>query len=203
MVKILVLMMVMALTLAGCSTPSFAVKEVDNRFSDSNVRTFVGENNRISTKSIAGGSHIDSSGVYIDPFARTDSTTGKLLVLGFNVVNRTSYDTVFGSPNSFGVIEKMVFRFTNGELISLPMSDQDTRSSDTISYNSLLGSAGYGLWEGASTIISRSDYERIADADSIAVQIIGSKRSMVYEVKDIAPAFLANLRQFRNSYIRQ
>ena len=198
LIRLLVLMMTLAL--AGCSTASFTVKEIDNRFNESSVTTFVGENNRVSTKSIAGGIHIDSSGVYIDPFARTDSTTGKLLVLGFDVVNRTSYDTLFGSPNSFGVIERMVFRLTNGKLISLPMSDQETRSSETVSYNSLMRSAGYDLWEGASTTISRNDYERIADADSIVVQIIGSKRSMIYEVEDIAPAFLTNLRQFRNFY---
>lgn len=191
-----------SLTPLGCSTPAFIVKEVDNRFSENKNQLFVSENNRVSTRSIAGGIHIDNNGVYIDPFVEKDLSTGEPVVLGFNLVNKTNYDTLMGDPNSLGTIEKIVFRFSNGELVSLPTIPGGTQSADTITYNRLGGYAGYDRWETAVAMLGTDEYDRIADADSVAVQIIGSRRSTIYETEDIAPAFLTNLRQFRNSYIR-
>lgn len=73
--KGLILAIMTALALSGCGAGKFAVKPADTRFSENKDPVYLSENNRISTKSIAGGIHIDDKGVYLNPFVAKDADT--------------------------------------------------------------------------------------------------------------------------------
>ena len=190
-----------AFALTGCMTPKFAVKEADTRFSENKDPLYLAENNRISTKSIAGGIHIDEKGVYLNPFVSKNRDTGNIVLLGLNIVNKTDYDTTHGGVNQLGIIREVVFRFSNGDLITLNVSNQENRSSDTVSYNSVARYASYDKWETGAIRVSEEQLKKLATANSVSCKITGSKQSVVYEEKDVAPEFLANINQFYKSYV--
>lgn len=199
--KKLVIVFFVTFALTGCITPKFAVKEADTRFSENKDLLYLAENNRISTKSIAGGMHIDEKGVFLNPFVSKSRDTGEVVLLGLNVVNKTDYDTTFGGVNQLGVIKEVVFRFPDGELITQNVTGQENRSSDTISYNSIVQSASYDKWETGAIRITKDQLQKLASAKTVSCKITGSKQSVVYEEKDIAPEFLANLNQFYKAYV--
>lgn len=190
-----------SIILAGCATPKFAVEQADTRFSENKNPLFLAKNNRISTKSIAGGIHIDEKGVYLNPFVEKDDRTGQVTLLGLNIVNKTDYTTTYGGVNQLGVIQKVVFRLPDGGLITLDVTNQENRSSDTISYNTVAQYASYEKWETGVAAISKDEFAEIALADSLSCRISGSRQAAIYEEEDIAPEFLANLREFYNSYV--
>src|SRR5690625_1416342 len=105
-----------SLVIVGCASGQggmfgpgrFEVVEADMRFSNTGNEVFTSRNNRISSKSIAGGVHIDGSGVFINPVL-TRNSSGELLLLGFSIENMTSHDTTFGSPNRLGNIQRITF----------------------------------------------------------------------------------------------
>lgn len=200
--KGLILVITTALVLSGCGAGKFAVKTADTRFSENKNPVYLSENNRISTKSIAGGFHIDDKGVFVNPFVAKDADTGEVTVLGFNVLNKTSYDTIMGGPNQLGVIQEVVFRLENGEIITLDVINQENRTSDTILYNSVSRSAGYDKWESGMVTISKADFAKLASASSISAKISGTKQSAIYETGDVSAAFLANIKQFYENYVK-
>lgn len=189
-------------SLAGCVSPKFAVTEADTRFSEKKNPLFLSENNRISTKSIAGGMHIDEKGVYLNPFISKHRDTGAVLFLGLNVINKTDYDTTHGGVNQLGLIREVVFRFPSGELITLEVTNQENRSSDTIWYNSLAGYASYDKWETGSITITKQQLRQLASATALSCKIVGSSQSVIYEETEIAPEFLSNLKQFYETYVQ-
>lgn len=132
----IVILTIVAMALAGCTAPQFSVKEADTRFTENKNPLYLSENNRISTKSIAGGVHINKHGVYLNPFVKKDRGTGQVTLLGFNIVNKTDYTTMAGGVNQLGLIREVVFRLSDGQLITLKVTNQENRSSDTISYGS-------------------------------------------------------------------
>ena len=188
------------LSLAGCVSPKFTVTEADTRFSENKNPLFLSENNRISTKSIAGGMHIDEKGVYLNPFLSKHRDTGAVLFFGINVINKTDYDTTHGGVNQLGLIREVVFRFPNGELITLDVTNQENKSSDTIWYNSLAGYASYDKWETGSIAVTREQLRQLALATALSCKITGSRQSVIYEESEIAPEFLSNLKQFYETY---
>lgn len=198
----IVTLAIVAMALVGCAAPQFAVKEADTRFSENKNPLYLAENNRISTKSIAGGIHIDEKGVYLNPFAEKNRGTGQVTLLGLNIVNKTDYTTMTGGVNQLGLIREVVFRFPDGQLITLKITNQENRSSDTISYNTVAQYASYDKWETGIAEISEKAFEKLASADRVSCRITGSRQTAVYEEKDIAPEFLANLRQFYDSYVK-
>lgn len=191
---------IVVLALVGCAAPQFAVKEADTRFSENKNLLYLAENNRISTKSIAGGIHIDEQGVYLNPYVEKNRNTGQVTLLGFNILNKTDYSTMSGGVNQLGIIRELVFRFPDGQLIPLKVTNQENRSSDAISYNTVARYASYEKWESGIAEITKEAFAKLASADRVSVKITGSRRTVVYDEKDIAPSFLENLRQFQKSY---
>lgn len=70
-----------------------------------------------------------------------------------------------------------------------------------INYNSVTRSASSDIIESGMVTLSAKEYEKIISAESLAVKIQGSKRSAVYESKDISESFVPNLQQFYNLYV--
>lgn len=200
--KRVILVIFASVMIAGCATPKFAATEADTRFSENKDTLYLSENNRISTKSIAGGIHIDEKGVYLNPFVSKNKDTGEMLFLGLNVLNKTDYTTASGGVNQLGIIREVVFRFPNGDLIVLEVTNQENRSSDTIWYNSLAGYASYEKWETGSVLISKEQLEKLISASAVSCKISGSRQSVIYEEDDIAPQFLSNLKQFYREYVQ-
>ncbi|MBE0502350.1 MAG: hypothetical protein IBX47_13020 [Desulfuromonadales bacterium] len=188
--------------LVGCGVPQFSVKEADTRFSENNNQIYLSQNNRISTKSIAGGIHIDGTGVFLNPFLEKNRTTGELVFLGFNIINKTDYNSKYGGPNQLGIISDVVFLFPEGQLISLKVKNQENSTSDTISYNNVVGYASYNKWETGVVEISKKDFERLALTERFSCKITGTRQLVVYEEKDIAPVFKSNIKQFYDSYLK-
>lgn len=165
----------------------YEVKQVDTRFTEQKNLVFMSKNNRISSKSIAGGIHIDGSGVYINPIVVKSRETGTILLLGFSIVNMTSHDTAFGSPNTLGVIQKITFLLNGTKPIILPVKNSDIKWGETISYNTVTQSASSTIVESGFAFLSPEQYSEIISAESIAVQIQGSKRTATYEAKPAWP----------------
>jgi len=172
------------------------------RFSENNNQLFLAENNRISTKSVAGGIHIDDKGVYINPFVEKIKITGNIAVLGLAILNKTDYDTLYGGTNQLGLIREIIFRFPDGQLLKLKVNNQETKTDEKISYNAVTHSAAYEKFESGIVPINREDLERIASAQRFSCKITGSKNSVIYEEKDIEPGFQTNLKKFYSTYVQ-
>lgn len=192
----------LTLFITGCATPQFVVNEADNRFSENKNALFLSENNRISSKSIAGGIHIDNTGVFLNPFVEKDKDTGESVILGLTVVNKTDYDTTYGGVNQLGIIKEVIFRFTDGSILSLDAKNQENRTSDTISYNSVAKYASYDKWETATLLLTTKEFKKLATATSVSCKIFGSKQNVVYEEADISKTFLSNLNSFYTTHIK-
>lgn len=179
----------------------FAVEKADSRFSQSKNEIWVSKNNRISKRSVAGGIHIDRKGVYLDPFVEK-TRSGKIVALGFNIMNWTAYSTSYGRPNSLGRIQKVAFALDSGDPIVLKLSGQEIRTSDVSTYNTITRSAGHDVSETATGHISKTDFQRLINTRDLACQIVGTERSVVYEKKRISKYFLENLRSFYKSHVQ-
>ncbi len=200
--KGLVLAAVATFALTGCGPGKFAVKHADTSFSKNKNPTYIAENNRISTKSIAGGFHIDDKGVFINPFVSKDIPSGKIVLLGFSILNKTSFDTgPMGSVNQLGLIREVVFRLPDGKIVTLRVKNQEYQAG-IILYDTVSRRAGHDVWESGTAIISKTDFAKLASANRISARVLGSRQSMVYEEGDISPEFLVNLKQFYDTYVK-
>lgn len=188
---------------AGTFGPApFTVTQPDTRFAPTTDQAFIGHNNRISSKSVVGGVHIDAGGVYIDPGVIKDRNTGAVS-LRLLVTNRTDYSTNYGTVNQLGLLESLAFALPGGRTITLPISRADVLETDGIArYNSITNSASIGLRETGMAPITRQQFEDIVNAQTMAVRVRGSMRSVTYESNELAPSFVSNLRTFYQQYVR-
>jgi hypothetical protein len=69
------------------------------------------------------------------------------------------------------------------------------------SYNTVTKSASSTIVESGSALLSTEQYREIISANSVAVQIQGSKRTVTYEEKEIAKSFIPNLKDFFHQYV--
>lgn len=178
----------------------FSIKKSDNRFSESDSDIFTSSNNRISTKSIAGGTHIDDKGVFLNP-AAVKSSNGDLKGLYLQLINLTGYDTNYGSPNRLGAIESVSFVVDGQRPMVKKVSDSDSEWSSNTYYNSVSKSASSDIVESGRIALSLSEYEQVMVAKSLAVKITGDKRSVVYEQEDISTNFKLNLKTFFEAHL--
>jgi hypothetical protein len=189
---------------AGLFGPGkFEISQPDNRFSENKSEVWTSSNNRISKRSIAGGVHVDASGVFINPMVVKDPGTGKVIGLALNLVNVTSYDTAFGSPNTLGAMQEIAFLINETTPIVLPVEKGDSTWSDGVSYNTVTKSASSDILETGIARLTVEQYQQIIAAESIAVKITGSKRSVTYEAKHIAKTFIPNLQSFYEQKVKE
>ncbi|GAA0679173.1 hypothetical protein [Rheinheimera tangshanensis] len=190
------------LTLTGCAgqgglfgVGEFEIIETDNRFNPTGESLIISKNNRISTKSIAGGVHIDSNGVYVNPSV-TKSKDGGEISVSLLIVNHTSHDTAFGSPNVLGKPERISFLIDNGKLIELKIFDAEHEWADTRYYNSGTRSVYTQIMESGVAPLTKSQYREIMQAKNLVVKLVGTKRSVTYEASEISQSFQENLSLF-------
>ena len=182
---------------AGLFGPGkFEIVQADTRFDQSGTVVLSSNNNRISKKSIVGGSHLDENGVYVNPVVVKDTQSGRVLELALVILNRTGYDTTYGSPNTLGILQEIAFAPDAGAPIVLPVVGADAVWSKATAYNPLTHSASKDITESGVALLLPEQLQTIVSAKSVAVRIVGSKRSVTYEPKDLTPGFIANLRTF-------
>jgi hypothetical protein len=161
----------------------------------------VGQNNRVTKKSPVGGFYIGSEGFYLNPIVVKTRADGRVVDVGFMVENRTSLDTMYGSPNSLGKLQKIGFLLDGGRLISVSVTQQEQRLSDRIDYNTITRSASSDLDERGTLYLAAADMAALVAARSVAVQVQGSRQTWTIEEKDISRSFLQNLRDFYQQQI--
>lgn len=179
----------------------FKIEQTDDRFSTSGLATYVGRNNRISKKSVAGGVHIDGTGMFVEPLAIRRKADGALVSVGFYIHNETEYDTAYGSPNRIGVPQRITFLPNGGQPISITVENGGSKWGDRSSYNTISRSASSRIQESGFADLSIEQFQNIANATTLAVKIEGSERAVVYNERDISRTFLANLRTFNAAYV--
>lgn len=185
-------------------TPKFKVEQTDDRFSTDGLTTYSGIWNRISKKSLAGGVHIDSSGVFVEPVAIKKKADNSLIALSLFIHNEMSEDTSgMGGMLSLGRPAKITFLTGEGAPIALKIDNGTRNWSGLTSYNSITRTASTHVSETGFAEITPEAYQRIMDSPSLLAKIDGDKRSMTYEVKDISKSFQLNLREFWNRYVRR
>lgn len=189
---------------AGLFGPAkFEILQADSRFDESGNVVLSSRNNRISKKSIVGGTHLDANGVYVNPTVKRDRHSGQLVELGLVILNKTGFDTTYGSPNSLGIIQEIAFATDLGKPIVLPVIGGDFSWSETTSFNSVTQSASKDIEESGLAPLTVEQYEAIISAESVAVRIVGSKRTVTYEAKDLTPAFIQNLKSFLDEAVKK
>ncbi len=200
--KRLLMSVVILLGLVGCGPGQFTVKQSDDRFTENKNPLLISENNRISSKSAQGGVYVNDKGIYLNPFVEKSKTTNQVIALGFNVINKTDYNTMTGDIDQLGLLNEVVFRINDGQLITLRVAAAENTTPGTVSFNTVARYASSDKSETGIVSISRSDYEKLIGATAISFKIAGTKRSRVYEEKDISSSFLPNLRQFYQTYVK-
>ena len=187
---------------AGLFGPGkFKIEKIDDRFSTGPTVTVMGQNNRISKKSPAGGIYINDMGLYLEPLVVKNRSDGQIVRVGFFFHNETEIDSTYGLPNSVGVPQSIVFIVDGSKRVSTSFVQGGSAFGDGIQYNSISRSASSSLRETGLAYVSVEDMEAIAHAKSIAIKVEGSKQSVIYAEKDIAKAFLPNVAAFHAAQI--
>lgn len=93
------------------------------------------------------------------------------------------------------------FLLDDGTLIQHKIDTSSTEFGETSRYNSKTKSASRKVLEKGFASIPTENFWKISNARSLAVKIVGSKRSVTYENDEIAAGFTKNLRQFYDSTI--
>jgi hypothetical protein len=177
--------------------PKFKIEQSDDRFSTNGTTTYHGLWNRISKKSLAGGVHIDARGVFVDPSVVIKRADGSVAALLFVVHNEVSLDSAgMGDALSFGQLERITFVTGEGEPIALPIDRSTSDGTGPTTYNSISRMASTDVRESGVAAVTPEQYRRIMAAPALLAKIDGSRRSMVYEAKDIAKDFRPNLQKF-------
>lgn len=179
--------------------PKFSVQRSDDRFSLEGLTTYSGLGNRISRKSLAGGVHIDASGVFIEPVV-SRKADGTIAALSLFIHNETSEDTGSGDVLSLGRPEKISFVTGEGLPIALSVRNGE-RDLGATSFNSITRTAATRVSESGFVPVTRQEYERIMNAPALIARVDGSKRSMTYELRDVSKSFQENLRVFWRTYL--
>ena len=181
-------------------SPKFTTSQSDDRFSASGRTVHSSDGNRISKKSIAGGTHVDRGGVYLNPMAVMDRESGKLTLLSLSLVNQTERISGMGEPNAIGRPIRVAFITGEGAPIVLPITSAERRYGET-GCSQYTVSCTTSLLESGLATISLDEYRRLMAATALAIKIEGTDRSHVYETKDISPTFISNLRAFYDRHV--
>ena len=177
----------------------FKVEQSDDRFSGDGLTTASGKNNRISKKSVNGGTHIGCDGMFVEPVAIKRHADGSIVGLSFYIHNDAFEDTTFGST-AIGTLRRIAFVTGDGQPISLTITDGGTRWG-RITYNSASRSASSQVVETGIAELTPEQFRRIINATSLAVRIEGSNRSIIYEPPDISKNFISNLKSFFDTQV--
>ena len=180
--------------------PKFKVDQSDDRFSADGLTTYTGMWNRISKKSLAGGTHIDASGVFVEPVAIKKKADGIIVAMSFFVHNDVLDGTGPGAALTLGDPQQISFITGEGAPIQLSITRGKQQWSDITAYNSVTHTASTGVTETGFADVTPEQYQRIMNAPQLLAKIEDEKRSMTYEAKDVSKGFQANLKVFWTTY---
>ncbi len=181
----------------GCGAPSFEIVKVSDKFSDpKEPYGFLGKNNRLSNKSSQGGIHIDSKGVYLDPYVYRDRKTNDVTSIGFYVTH-LNFDVTSG----FRPIQEIVFLTNTGERVALQVKALDSEFS-VGSWNTVSKEFNTSYSESGICTVSKEDISKLANAKSLEAKITGGKLSQTYDKDDIPVSFISNLKLFYETQIK-
>ena len=182
--------------------PKFKVTQSDDRFSTDGSTTFTGFWNRISKKSVAGGVHIDTSGVFVEPLATKSRLTGEITSLHFFIHNELSEDSAgMGNLLALGELRQITFLADDGPPIALQIERSARDRIGPVTYNTISRMAEVSVSETGFASIQPGDFQRIMNARTLLAKVDGSQRSMTYEARDISKTFQQNLRAFWDGYV--
>lgn len=172
------------------------INRSDIRFSVEGEQVILSQNNRISRKSIVGGQHLDGFGVFLNPGAIIDTRTEKLIELTLVLQNMARSDTSLGAGNRLGVPREIIFNTGDEAPISLSFLGGDVVWADRARYDSVLRSVERNVMESGIVVLTLAEYRRIMNSDQLAIQIHGSRNSVIYEASDLESSFQPNLELF-------
>jgi len=183
--------------LIGCGAPSFDIVQVNDKFSDpKEPYGFLGKNNRLSSKSSHGGKHIDSKGVYLDPYVYRDRSTNKVTSVGFYVSHFN-----FEPSDGFLPIQEIIFLTNADERVALQVKARDSDFS-VGSWNTITKEYNTSFMETGVSTITTEEFYKLASATSLEAKITGGKLSQTYDKDEISTSFIANLKQFYDRQVK-
>ncbi len=189
------LALVVSLFFVGCAT-TYRTSESDARFSTGNLSIIRAHGCRISTKSIAGGTHVNDSGLFLDPFIGKNIKTGQIENAGFYLENLYDSSSLYGSPNELGRVSSVVIN-VDGEAVPLHLLSADfTHSTGGTNYNTVDRSVSVSMHDHAILSLTPEKLAAIIRGKEMAAQVIGSRGSVVYEPSDISRDFREKLARF-------
>lgn len=180
--------------------PKFKVDQSDDRFSTDGLTTYTGMWNRISKKSLAGGTHTDATGVFVEPVMIKKKADGMIVAMSFFVHNDVLDGTGPGAALTFGNPQQISFLTGEGTPIQLSIERGKHQWSDITAYNSVTHTASTGVTETGFANVTPEQYQRIMNAPQLLAKIEGEKRRVTYEIKDISKSFQVNLKIFWTAY---
>jgi len=150
----------MCLLIAGCNT-TYRTVQSDDRFSSGKESITRAEGCRVSSKSIAGGTHLDDSGFFLNPFIGKDKTSGMIMSAGFTITNLYDHSSLYGSPNALGVISVVAFN-VDGQVIEIKIEGASgSTSNGGVYYNNVDKSASFSANDSAVGTVSVDNLEKI------------------------------------------
>lgn len=182
----------------GLTKPDFQIStSQSDKFADKAKLKIYSEYNRLSTKSICGGIHIDDKGVYIDPIASFDNNQKleklSLVVLYYNLIGTDALSNA-ACGKGFEPIQEIIF-LADGKRISIKLKPFN---SDIKYYNWNNISKGFdGIFrEDSAGIIALDELSIIANAKNLDVKIVGGKNSQTFDNNELEDDFKTNLKSF-------
>jgi hypothetical protein len=186
--------------LTACATPPpFEVRET-TRLDDTGQHHHVisAKGNRLSAKSVSGGTIIDELGVYLNPVVVNDDDRFPES-LGIAILNHTTHDTRMGRPNALGVPRLLIF-VLDGKTLGLPILGGTEKLGQTI-YDPLGAYVVTDLKESGIAPVTLEQYSAIVSAKNVRVRIVGTRQAADYAMAELDAGFLPNLRGFFAMYV--
>ncbi|MGE4399362.1 MAG: hypothetical protein AB7D29_07565 [Campylobacterales bacterium] len=189
----------------GLTKPDFQIStSQSDKFADKTKPKIYSSYNRLSTKSVCGGIHIDDKGVYIDPVASFDKNQKleqlSLVVLYYNLTSTDTLSNDVCGKKGFEPIQEVVF-LADEKRISIKVKPFNL---DIKYYNWNNISNGYdGIYrEDSAGIITLDDLKAIANAKNLDVKVVGGKNSQTFENSELEDDFRINLKSFIKAITR-
>ncbi len=184
------------LIMMSCGAPGFDIIKMDDDGSDNQkTYTIVGKNNRLSAKSAQGGAHIDSKGLYIDPFLIRETGSDKILQTGFYLIHHN-----FEVSGGFRPMRKLIFTTDQNIEISKEVTGQEIDydmanwNAATVNYSSTF--TEYGVIR-----LQKEDFIKILTSNNLAVKVIGGEVTQTYNSDEISRSFQQNMTEFYQDQI--
>jgi hypothetical protein len=196
---------IMAFLLSGCmglTKPDFQIttNQID-KFADKTKFEIYSVYNRLTSKSICGGIHIDDKGLYLDPVANLDNNQIlehiTLVALYYNAVSTDDFTNAVCGKKGFEPIREIIF-LADDTRISIKTKPHDT-DLKYYGWNNI--SKGYdGIYKEVSVgFISFEELMIIANSKNLDVKVIGDKNSQTFDEKELEDDFKSNLKKFLNT----